>query len=259
MSPELADFLTRAYAKRAEVVYMPELATALTKEFYDYLDAIGIQHCNFGAFELEGGEGKVTEFSGSRLPQSFLEEFTAELAADDYVLLKARELTALKPTSIFEIGTAARNEIAAFHKESARVTEECARHGIEDGVAIIGCSPVARGATRARFFGFAFAGDAATGKLIRTRFLELQIAAFALLDQMKPHFDAKFEGFNYNLSGREREILAQLARGLHRSQIAFELSLSVATVDYYLGNIRSKLQSQTLSESVAKAYRFGIL
>ena len=98
MSPELADFLTRAYAKRAEVVHMPELATALTKEFYDYLDAIGVHHCNFGAFELEGGEGKVTEFSGSRLPQSFLEEFTAELAADDYVLLKARELTALKLT-----------------------------------------------------------------------------------------------------------------------------------------------------------------
>jgi pimeloyl-ACP methyl ester carboxylesterase/DNA-binding CsgD family transcriptional regulator len=61
------------------------------------------------------------------------------------------------------------------------------------------------------------------------------------------------------LSGREREILASVARGLGDREIAEQLLLSPHTVHRHVANIRRKLGSPSRTAAVAEATRLGLL
>jgi DNA-binding NarL/FixJ family response regulator len=60
---------------------------------------------------------------------------------------------------------------------------------------------------------------------------------------------------DYGLSGREKEILELMVRGLIKKEIAARLSLSVHTVDTYLRRIYEKLEVNTGTGAVAKAVK----
>jgi len=59
----------------------------------------------------------------------------------------------------------------------------------------------------------------------------------------------------YNLSGREKEVLTSLAEGNNYQEIADELFISVDTVRHHIRNIYKKLHVHSRSEAVAKAIR----
>ena len=61
------------------------------------------------------------------------------------------------------------------------------------------------------------------------------------------------------LSGREREILGCVARGLSDREIAEQLVLSPHTVHRHVANIRSKLGRTSRTAAVAEAARLGLL
>ncbi len=61
-----------------------------------------------------------------------------------------------------------------------------------------------------------------------------------------------------DLTEREREILALLAQGLIKKEIADRLGLSYHTVDTHVRNIYTKLKVHNLSGAVAKALRLGL-
>jgi pimeloyl-ACP methyl ester carboxylesterase/DNA-binding CsgD family transcriptional regulator len=61
------------------------------------------------------------------------------------------------------------------------------------------------------------------------------------------------------LSGREREILACIARGLSDREIAEDLVLSTHTVHRHVANIRRKLGRRSRTAAVAEAARLGLL
>jgi pimeloyl-ACP methyl ester carboxylesterase/DNA-binding CsgD family transcriptional regulator len=61
------------------------------------------------------------------------------------------------------------------------------------------------------------------------------------------------------LSGREREILACVARGLSDREIAEQLVLSPHTVHRHVANIRTKLGRTSRTAAVAEAARLGLL
>ena len=61
------------------------------------------------------------------------------------------------------------------------------------------------------------------------------------------------------LSGREREVLALVARGLSDQEIAQQLILSPHTVHRHVANIRTKLGCTTRSAAVAEAVGLGLL
>lgn len=263
MSPELADFLTRLFLSSRQVEVMPDAAGYHIRSFYDYLHACDIEHCNFGGFEIHGSErdveAHVNEFSGSLLPEKFLEEFTAELAQDDFILLRAAELNKEQSIAVFNFGVPHLDEVRSFGEGSARVTEECARYGMYDGIAMTGRVPAPQSSGVDRYYGFAFGGTGGSGKRARELFGELQIASFALLDRIMPRVEASLDGFRYDLSARERDILALAANGAQRQQIAFQLNISVPTVDLHLANLRRKMNAHTIAEAVAKGYRYGVL
>lgn len=259
MDQRLGDLLTKLLGPRLSQASFPERADICSAYFYEYLHAMGIEHCNYGGFELlADGRGEVNEFSGSRLPPSFLEEFTHELAEEDYTLLKAAEISPANPVTAFELGVDHLDEIEAFNPASRQVQEECARYGIVDGVALLGDTSLGS-AGGGRYFGFVFAGARGTGELVRGAFTDLQVAAFAMLDRMKPQFEATIDRFRYDLTPREKDMLAAVASGQQRGQIAHGLGIAVTTVDMHLANLRRKLGAQTLAEAVARGYRYGVL
>jgi ATP/maltotriose-dependent transcriptional regulator MalT len=61
------------------------------------------------------------------------------------------------------------------------------------------------------------------------------------------------------LSGREREVLACVARGLSDREIAQQLVLSAHTVHRHVANIRRKLGRTSRTAAVAEAARLGLL
>jgi DNA-binding NarL/FixJ family response regulator len=62
-----------------------------------------------------------------------------------------------------------------------------------------------------------------------------------------------------DLTVREREVLAMLARGLSTEQMVDELMLSIHTVRNHIRNVLTKLQARSRLEAVAVAIRLGVI
>lgn len=80
----------------------------------------------------------------------------------------------------------------------------------------------------------------------------------ALTPQQSPPHDVS-ESEQALLSGREREIIACVAKGLSDREIAERLVLSPHTVHRHVANIRRKLGSTSRTAAVAEAARLGLL
>lgn len=79
-------------------------------------------------------------------------------------------------------------------------------------------------------------------------------AAQALVQGLKaPRADA------YDLTEREREILALMVEGLPNHQIAEKLFVSQSTVKFHVSNILSKLEVSTRTEAVALALKHKLV
>lgn len=63
----------------------------------------------------------------------------------------------------------------------------------------------------------------------------------------------------YNLSAREREVLACVIAGLSNADIAQELVISLSTVKYHVSSILTKLDASNRAEAVSTALREGLV
>lgn len=88
---------------------------------------------------------------------------------------------------------------------------------------------------------------------------EFQLIAHFLHDQAVRLADLRLPGIKKQLSFRERETLQLAARGLAPKQIAADLSLSSTAVRFYLQSARSKLETATLNQSIAKAISLELI
>jgi pimeloyl-ACP methyl ester carboxylesterase len=90
---------------------------------------------------------------------------------------------------------------------------------------------------------------------------DAQSVARALRSVLEPEAPARVAGepAAVLLSGREREVLAMVARGLSDREIAEQLVLSHHTVHRHVANIRHKLGRGSRTAAVAEAARLGLL
>jgi NarL family two-component system response regulator LiaR len=66
-------------------------------------------------------------------------------------------------------------------------------------------------------------------------------------------------GPDYDLTGRERDVLALLVEGRSNIEIARELVISLTTVKFHVSNILSKLGAESRTEAVARALQEKLL
>jgi DNA-binding CsgD family transcriptional regulator len=90
---------------------------------------------------------------------------------------------------------------------------------------------------------------------------DAQSVARALRSVLAPEVPARVAGepAEVLLSGREREVLALVARGLSDREVAEQLVLSHHTVHRHVANIRHKLGRGSRAAAVAEAARLGLL
>jgi DNA-binding CsgD family transcriptional regulator len=70
--------------------------------------------------------------------------------------------------------------------------------------------------------------------------------------------EAPPRGDTFGLSGREREVLAQISRGRTNREIGERLFISQKTVGVHVGNILAKLGVSGRVEAAAVAIRLGL-
>lgn len=124
-------------------------------------------------------------------------------------------------------------------------------HGLRSGVAVPMLFP--RPGTVGGWNLLSSAGKAETARL--THHLNGFLSSFATLVQSRlEHLDDTCPS---PLSGREREVLLWLGRGLRTDQIAHRLDLKAVTVSLHLKNARSKLGARTREQALALAIAKG--
>jgi two-component system, NarL family, response regulator LiaR len=80
-------------------------------------------------------------------------------------------------------------------------------------------------------------------------------AAQVLIDATRHPADR----LGFDLTEREREVLALLAQGMNNSQIAEQLVISVSTAKYHVSSVLSKLGAATRTEAVALAFEHNLV
>ena len=93
------------------------------------------------------------------------------------------------------------------------------------------------------------AGEALLSPSVTRRLIE----AFVSAPRVEPEAERQLD----DLTGREAEVLFQVARGLSNAEIAAELHLGEATVKSHIGNLLMKLHLRDRVQLVVLAYESG--
>lgn len=135
-----------------------------------------------------------------------------------------------------------------------RFTQEAARHGIRNGLAI----PVYVGYSK--FAAMIFAektADRPTQSEIQTALAAIHLTAFQLHARFAMSPSRQNAATARLLTFRQRQCLTWSARGKTMSETGTILGISERTVLYHLQDARSRLGAQTITQAVVEAMRFN--
>ena len=258
MKPHFADYLTKILFPCADG--SPPSPEEYKTAFSDYLSACGIEYFNFGTFGIsEGGIGR-RYFAALKMDLAWQCEYLhSGYIDDDFVLNRALAAARRGRFASFRFGEETIPRLGEAEAGSVPVLRGAADAGLVDGVGIVGSVPAEPDGTEEIVWGLALGGAAGSAAAAAEQIEEIKVAVFALLDGLKPELDAMIEGADPELTPRERDVLAAFAAGLRRDRVAHRLGITLPTVDLHAANLRRKLGARTVSEAVAKGYRYRLL
>ncbi|WP_271552778.1 helix-turn-helix transcriptional regulator [Bradyrhizobium sp. CCBAU 45394] len=135
-----------------------------------------------------------------------------------------------------------------------RFTQEVARHGIRNGLAV----PVYVGYSK--FAAMIFAektADRPTRSEIQTALAAIHLTAFQLHARFTMSSSRHNSAAGRPLTFRQRQCLTWSARGKTMSETGTILGISERTVLYHLQDARLRLGAQTITQAVVEAMRFN--
>jgi DNA-binding NarL/FixJ family response regulator len=97
-------------------------------------------------------------------------------------------------------------------------------------------------------------GDAAVAPGVTRRLIE-KFAGEPSVPQRRPAADSRIE----SLTGRERDVLAEMARGRSNKEIAESIFVSETTVKVHVGHILTKLGLRDRAQVIVFAYENGVV
>lgn len=252
----LVDFLDTIYAPPRNCGPIVDVK----QSFRNYLSSLHIEYVNYATFELGGAPDPTGGLFDTNMSESWIEEYLdRNLYDDDYVLARLQDLNLHAPHQTFRFGKDIVGQLDDRDQAAAPVLNGAADAGMVDAVGMIGLMRAAGTGEAWRCYSFGMGGEAGVAGHIEANLREIRVAISALMDKLRPEVEAIAAGFERKLTLRERDVLCRVSNGEHRETIGFKMGISVATVDMHLRNLRKKLRAQTLSEAVAKGFRFGIL
>lgn len=87
----------------------------------------------------------------------------------------------------------------------------------------------------------------------------LTVLDASLADRLVSKSQFEMPALAEDLTSREREVVQLLAEGLSNKQIAKRLAISEHTAKFHIGRILDKLDSDTRTEAVVRAVRYGLV
>ena len=117
---------------------------------------------------------------------------------------------------------------------------------------------LARRALEAGAIGYLFK-DAEEEELISAIRLAAESHGVVAPEAMRAVVGRAGDEYEVDLTEREAEILALVARGLTNPQIAERLTISVSTVNFHVHNVLDKLGAKTRTEAVSIAAKEGLI
>ncbi|MAP95379.1 MAG: hypothetical protein CMK07_10550 [Ponticaulis sp.] len=95
-------------------------------------------------------------------------------------------------------------------------------------------------------------------KLWRESHAEILVFTYMFHEKMSGEISRRYHGVP-ELTDREKDCLAAIAKGERPDRIADRLSIATVTVNYHIQQIRKKLGARTNAEAVARAVSYGQL
>jgi DNA-binding CsgD family transcriptional regulator len=260
MSPQLEAFFDHLQASYAAARCAADAMEPAKRAFRNYVQQCGIEFCNYGCFEIGPDGYEMAAFSDTNMSATWIDEYMERgFYADDYVMRGVEKLSPQRPIEVMRFGAWTVPQLAEDEARSGPVLLGAADAGMEDAIGMVGRLPHGGGEGGCRYFAFGFGGDRGSGEHALARIAELRVAAAALMERLRPEFEALFDGVAAQLTPREYDVLALAAEGEQREGVANRLGISVPTVDLHLANARRRLNAATTAEAVARAHRYGLL
>jgi len=253
----LLDFLNFIQSGKPEGVSRLEFAREVRNAFYHYLEMKNFEYCDIDIYR----RGTVPI-----LPVLLPTADAPDIRAAVYTLQEPENAPGKTdpcddrmPARVME-WRLGKGEDAQWIEKALPSTASIIRtSGDSDTDVIVGHAAIAHGPEQDSFFGFYFGGKAAQAQPAAEMLAQLETATYALKTRLDPEIKAQLDGVDTNLKERELAVLQLVANGALRADMAYQIGVSLATVDLNLASVRRRLGCRTLAEAVAKGYRYGLL
>jgi ATP/maltotriose-dependent transcriptional regulator MalT len=220
-------------------------ASELQSLFVRFIAGFGLEYFCIAESSLSANGGEDRGLRMTNFPTAWIERYKAVDYADCVAIYNECR-RANRPFTLAELKS------GSLSRGALRLLEDTSLFGMEKGVAftLFGSD--------GRQFIFVIAGRAEDARLDEQARALLRVASFQVLTNFIKDYQGK-RARVARLTEREREVLALIAEGKSKREVAEILSVSEASVKRHCENLFEKLHANSLAQAVSRAMRLDLI